>query len=203
MATVRTETLYLGPHSNGILLSPWEFDAAEFEVGCRYELVNGVVIVNPPPSLAERDPNEELGRWLRNYQESDAQGASLDFTVAEQTVHIGANRRRVDRAIWAGLGRLPHKTETPTITVEFVSAGRRSRERDYQLKRDEYRSAGVSEYWVLDRFERSLTVYRFGPGPMTRKVLTERQTYTTALLPGFKLPLARLITLMDRWSDHA
>lgn len=200
MATVQTEVLQLGPHSNGILLSPWEFDAAEYKAGYRYELVNGVVIVNPLPSLAERDPNEELGRWLRNYQDGHAQGASLDFTVAEQTVHIGANRRRVDRAIWAGLGRLPQHSETPTIAVEFVSEGRRSRERDYELKRDEYRAAGVAEYWVLDRFERCLTVCRFEAGRVTRKVLTERQTYATALLPGFKLPLARLFPLMDRWS---
>jgi len=39
MATVEMEVLQLGPHSNGMPLSPWEFDAAEFEPGWRYELV--------------------------------------------------------------------------------------------------------------------------------------------------------------------
>ena len=96
-----------------------------------------------------------------SYQETHPQGDSLDFTVSEQTVHIGPHRRHVDRAIWAGLGRLPQKDETPAITVEFVSEGRRSRQRDYQIKRDEYRSAGVREYWIIDRFARLLTVYRF------------------------------------------
>jgi Uma2 family endonuclease len=200
MATVELDVLRLGPHSNGMSLSPWEFDAAEFEPGWRYELVNGVLIVNPPPSLEERDATEELGHWLRNYQESHPQGASLDFTILEQTVHIGPHRRRVDRAIWAGLGRLPQNDETPTITVEFVSEGRRSRQRDYQIKRDEYRSAGVREYWIFDRFERSLTVYRFARGKITTKTITEQQTYTTPLLPGFELPLASLLALMDRWS---
>ena len=200
MATVEMEVLQLGPHSNGMSLSPWEFDAAEFEPGWRYELVNGVLIVNPPPSLEERDPNEELGRWLRNYQESHPQGDSLDFTVSEQTVHIGPHRRRVDRGIWAGLGRLPQKCETPTITVEFVSEGGRSRRRDYQIKRDEHRSAGVREYWIVDRFARLLTVYRFTRGKITTKAITEQQTYTTPLLPGFELPLASLLALTDRWS---
>ena len=65
MVVVKTSILQLGPESNGMSLTPWEFDAAEFEVGWRYELVNGVLIVNPPPSVKERDPNEELGRWLR------------------------------------------------------------------------------------------------------------------------------------------
>ena len=201
MATVEMGVLRLGPHSNGTSLSPWEFDAADFEPGWRYELVNGVLIVNPPPSLEERDPNEELGRWLRNYQESHPQGDSLDFTVSEQTVHIGPHRRRVDRAIWAGLGRLPQKDEMPTITVEFVSEGRRSRQRDYQIKRDEYRSAGVREYWIVDRFERLLTIYRFTRGRTTTKAVAEHQTYTTPLLPGFELPLASLLALMDRWSS--
>jgi Uma2 family endonuclease len=200
MATVEMGVLQLGPHSNGTSLSPWEIDAADFEPGWRYELVNGVLIVNPPPSLKERDPNEELGRWLRNYQETHPQGDSLDFTVSEQTVHIGPHRRRVDRAIWAGLGRLPQDDETPTITVEFVSEGRRSRQRDNEIKRDEYHSAGVREYWIIDRFARLLTVYRFARGKTTSKVIQEQQTYTPPLLPGFELPLASLLALMDRWS---
>ena len=61
MATVESQARPLGPHSNGTLLSPWEFDTAEFEPGWRYELVHGVLIVNPAPLLEERDPNEELG----------------------------------------------------------------------------------------------------------------------------------------------
>jgi Uma2 family endonuclease len=201
MPTVTMKALTLGPHANGLLLNPWEFDAAEFEPGWRYELINGVLTVNPPPSIQERDPNEELGRRLRNYQESHPDGAALDFTVSEQTVHIGPQRRRVDRAIWTGLGRLPHEDETPTITVEFVSRGRRNWQRDYQIKRDEYRSAGVREYWVIDRFQRRMTVFRFSRGETKEKTISPRQTYSTPLLPGFKLPLAAMLELMDRWNE--
>jgi Uma2 family endonuclease len=114
-------------------------------------------------------------------------------------VHIGPHRRRVDRAIWAGLGRLPHEDETPTIAVEFVSEGRRNRQRDYQIKRDEYRSAGVREYWIFDRFARRLTVHRCARGKTTTKVVEESGTYTTPLLPGFELRLAALLALTDRW----
>ena len=201
MPTVERDVLKLGPQSNGLLLNPWEFDAAEFEPGWRYELINGVLTVNPPPSIKERDPNEELGRWLRNYQESHPQGESMDFTVSEQTVHIGPQRRRVDRAIWAGLGRLPRDEETPTITIEFVSRGRRNRQRDYQIKRDEYRLAGVREYWVIDRFERQMTVYRFWRDKTTTKTVDQRHSYTTPLLPGFELPLGSLLELADRWHE--
>ena len=182
-----------------MLLSPWEFDGADFEPGWRYELVYGVLIVNPVPLLEERDPNEELGRWLRNYQESHPEGSSLDFTVSEQTVHIGSHRRRVDRAIWAGLGRLPKKSESPTIAVEFVSEGKRNQQRDYEIKREEYRTAGVLEYWVVDRFKHLLTVYHFSRGKIQAESYDREQTYVTQLLPGFELPLAKLFELADRW----
>jgi Uma2 family endonuclease len=96
---------------------------------------------------------------------------------------------------------LPREDETPTITVEFVSAGSRSPQRDYQIKRDEYRSAGVSEYWIIDRFERTMTVFQFDRGKMSKKIVAERETYRTPHLPGFDLPLAALLALTDRWSN--
>ncbi|MCA9189665.1 MAG: Uma2 family endonuclease [Pirellulaceae bacterium] len=202
MATIEqpaSSRLRLGQRSNGMLLSPWEFDNADFEPGWRYELVYGVLIVNPSPSIRERDPNEELGRLLRNYQESHPQGAALDCTVSEQTVNIGPHRRRVDRAIWAGLGRLPHENETPTITVEFVSEGKQNQQRDYQIKRDEYRTAGVKEYWILDRFAHTFAVYHFDGGKMANRVFQRDEPYATPLLPGFVVPLTRLFDLADRW----
>ncbi len=147
------------------------------------------------------DPNEELGRWLRNYQEDHPQGTSLDQTLPEETVNVGPHRRRVDRAIWAGLGRLPAEGEAPTIAVEFVSEGQQNRQRDYETKRHEYRSIGVREYWIIDRFQREMTAYRFDGRKVTVKKVAARQSYTTPLLPGFKLPLSRLFKLADRWNQ--
>ena len=202
MASVETSILKLGQHSNGMLLTPWEFDSADFDRGWRYELVNGVLVVNAAPLRNERDPNEELGHWLRSYQEDHPNGASLDLTIPEETVVIGPHRRRVDRAIWAGLGRLPGATEAPTIAVEFVSEGEQNRQRDYESKRDEYRSIGVREYWIFDRFERTMTVHQFERSRAVTKKFSTRQTYTTALLPGFKLPIGKLIKLAERWGGE-
>jgi Uma2 family endonuclease len=201
MATAEVTVVQAGPACNGMLLEPAEFDAAEFEDGWRYELINGVLVVSPSPLREERDPNEELAYLLRKYQKEHPNGSALNLTVSEETVHVGSHRRRVDRAIWAGLGRLPDQTETPTIAVEFVSAGKRSRQRDYETKRDEYQSAGVSEYWIIDRFARQMTVYRFEAERTPPLVTAEGSSYTTPLLPGFVLPLDELLRLADRWSD--
>lgn len=199
--SVETLPLQLGPDANGMLISPDEFDSAEFERGLCYELLRGVLIVTPPPLEQERDPNEELGHMLRTYQEQHAERAALDKTLPEHNLAVGSDRRRADRVVWTGLGRRPRRGEVPTIVVEFVSSGRRSRDRDYDEKRSEYLKIGVQEYWIIDRFQRTMTVHFGRDASGQPKVVAESETYTTPLLPGFQLSLARLFSLSDDWED--
>ncbi|MCI0458750.1 MAG: Uma2 family endonuclease [Gemmataceae bacterium] len=203
MATATVKRLrILGPESAGILMKPREFDRAEFVEGWRYELINGVLVVSSTPLRNERDPNEELGYLLRIYRDTHPQGSALDATLPEETVATGRNRRRADRVIWAGLGRLPTARDKPTIVAEFVSAGKRGHQRDYETKRTEYLAMTVKEYWIFDRFERTLTVFTRQRGKVKKRVFHEQQTYQTDLLPGFELPLARLFSLANRWPSE-
>jgi Uma2 family endonuclease len=199
--SLKSRTAPYGPDANGSMITPAEFDAAEFEEGWRYELINGVLIVTPIPLENETDPNEELGRLLRNYAAERPQGTALNATLPERTVKVNDNRRRADRVIWAGLGRRPRRGERPTIIVEFVSRRSRDRRRDYVTKRDEYLSIGVKEYWVIDRFTRTMSVMTRARGKNRVRVVKEEQVYKTDLLPGFELPLARLLALADSWAD--
>ncbi|MGB2608899.1 MAG: Uma2 family endonuclease, partial [Isosphaeraceae bacterium] len=77
-----------------------------------------------------------------------------------------------------------------------VSEGKRNRLRDYHEKRAEYLAAGVREYWIIDRFARTLTACR-NDRPDVQ--IPHDGTYQTRLLPGFDLPLARLLAVADRW----
>ncbi|HMF19743.1 MAG TPA: Uma2 family endonuclease [Gemmataceae bacterium] len=201
-AVLKKRDAIIGPGANGTVMTPQEFDRAEFEEGWRYELINGVLIVSPIPSLKEVDPNEELGYLLRKYQAEHPRGSSLDFTAPERTIHTKNNRRRVDRAIWAGLGRLPRKNEPPTVLAEFVSKGKRNRQRDYETKRDEYMEIKVAEYWIIDRFDRCMVVFTTQGGKIRKRVIRENQVYKTHVLPGFVVPLARLLALADRWTEE-
>jgi Uma2 family endonuclease len=199
--TLRPRTAPYGPGDNGTIMSPADFDRAEFEEGWRYELLNGVLVVTPIPLENETDPNEELGRLLRNYAAERPQGTALNATLPERTVKVNDNRRRADRVIWAGLGRRPRRGERPTIIVEFVSRRSRDRRRDYVTKRDEYLGIVVKEYWVIDRFTRTMSVMTRARGKNRVRVVKEEQVYKTDLLPGFELPLARLLALADSWAD--
>jgi len=199
MSTLIPSRIVLGPSLAGAFLSPEEFDAAdEADRDFRYELIDGRLIVTPPPLEAERGPNELLGHLLLLYQEQDPVGSALDATLPEHTVVTANNRRRADRVIWAGLGRQPEpRTDVPTIVVEWVSESKRDWKRDYLEKREEYLQTGVKEYWIFDRFRRTLTVYRAGTA--APQVAREAETYRTPLLPGFEVPIARLLAVADRW----
>jgi Uma2 family endonuclease len=137
---------------------------------------------------------------LRSYKESHPQGAVLDETAPEQTIPTTPNRRRADRAIWIGLGRPPDdEKDIPALVVEFVSPSKRDFRRDYEEKRDEYLAAGVLEYWVIDANRRTMTVYRQGAEGIESIVVPESQTYETDRLPGFVLPVSRLLANADQW----
>jgi Uma2 family endonuclease len=190
---------YLGPESEGLLMSPRVFDALEdYDENYQYELVNGVIIVSPIPLPQETGPNELLGVLLWLYQDTHPQGKALNLTLPQQYVATKKNTRRIaDRLIWAGLGRKPYEQEKPSIAVELVSRRKRDRQRDYVDKRKEYMAIKIPEYWILDRFQRTLTVFRHGPDGVSEQVTGETETYETPLLPGFQVPVGRLLAAAD------
>jgi Uma2 family endonuclease len=180
-------------------MTPEEFDAiTEYDENYHYELIRGVLVAISLPPPEETGSNELLGRLLLNYQEDHPQGSALDYTLPQQYVRTRTSRRLADRLIWTDLGRAPNvRRDLPTIAVEFVSAGRRNRQRDYVDKRREYLEAGIAEYWIFDRFRRTLTVVHNRPAGPEEQVIPEHGTYQSALLPGFEVPLARLLAAAD------
>ncbi|HVJ84896.1 MAG TPA: Uma2 family endonuclease [Caulifigura sp.] len=185
---------------NGMSMTVEEFRAAEEgEPGYRFDLIHGVLVVSPAPSAGERDPNGELEFRLRLYRRTHPQGSSLDLTLFEQELETSAGIRRADRVIWAGLGRKPDlDRDVPAIVVEFVSGTSRDRRRDYEEKRSEYIALGVKEYWIIDRFRRTMTVCVGAEKP---RIVRVKDIYSTPILPGFELPLAELFAITDSWAD--
>lgn len=197
------QTIVLNDSSAGVRMTPAEFDAIEegqFNEDYRFELVEGVLVVNPIEREGHSDPNDHLGFLLREYQLRHPEGKALDVTLPERHIFLARSRRKADRVLWIGLGRRPNpRRDVPAVVVEFVSPGRRSWMRDYIEKRDEYLALGVKEYWIIDPFRRDLTVYTQGPDGPVETVIQETETYTTPLLPGFQLPLAPLLAASDYW----
>ncbi len=96
----------------------------------------------------------------------------------------------------------PRRT-SPRSSSNSSPAVARDALRDYEQKRDEYLAAGVREYWIIDRFRRIMTVYRKGAARARPRSSPKAETYQTDLLPGFVLPLARLLGRADLWKKPA
>lgn len=194
----------LGPADNGRLMTPDEFDALtrdDVEEGYRYELIHGVFIVCPAAGPMETDPNGQLEFLLRLYDMHHP--GMIDKTLYETDIRTKTSWRRADRVIWIGLGRVPKiKRDVPTIAVEFLSAGTRSRRRDYEEKWQEYLDLGIQEFWLFDRFLKQLTVFHRRGGTDQEQVVPITATYTTPLLPGFELPVWQILSRAEDWEQE-
>ncbi len=197
----------LGPRDAGMPMTFGEFESAEFVPGPRYELIHGVLVVSPAPLPAERNSNDVLGHWLQQYQDAHPLGSALDLTLPGHDVRTKKCVRRCDRAIWIGLGRVPRcegpvaKRDRPSIIVEFPSSRPADQRRDYKEKMIEYRDIKVQEYWIIDRFRRNATIYRWRGKRWVKQVVKENDVYQTPLLPGFELPLAKLLAVSDKYRN--
>ena len=70
----------------------------------------------------------------------------------------------------------------PAIVVEFVSKRHRDRVRDYEEKRRQYLAIGVQEYWIIDRFQRIMTVLPpAGRVEPAEQIIKENEVYRTPL----------------------
>lgn len=194
----------IGPADNGRLMTPEEFDALtseDVEEGYSYELIHGVFVVSPFPGPVETDPNDQLGFLLRLYDMHHP--GVIDKTLYETYIRTKICRRRADRVIWIGLGRVPKlNQDVPTIAVEFLSFGKRNRKRDYDEKRQEYLDLGIREYWLFDRFKKQLTVFHRRDGKDQEQVIAAAESYRTPLLPEFELLVGQVLSRADDWKQE-
>ncbi|MEM7811073.1 MAG: Uma2 family endonuclease [Planctomycetota bacterium] len=83
--------------------------------------------------------------------------------------------------------------------AEYDAVETWDRHRDFVEKRSEYLKLGVREYWVIDRFRRTLTVCTTPDGEAGKRVVKADGTYRTDLLPGFELVLADVLAEADEF----
>ena len=190
----------ISPSCAGLRMTPEEFDAlTDFDERYRYELVRGVLVVTPPPPQPNAAPTTSLV-ICSGVTRSTTRKVSISMTPCPSTNPAGRRPPPGGPGHLGGAGTSARRgDDVPTIAVEYVSLGKRNWLRDYEEKRSEYRALGVAEYWVIDRFRRTMTVYRNPPRAPAEQVIAEHEVYRTDLLPGFELPLARLMAVADKW----
>jgi Uma2 family endonuclease len=113
--------------------------------GHRYELLDGVLIVTPAPSMRHQDAAFGLARLLHAAcpPELIVLMAPFDITLADDTV------LQPDVLVFVRKqGTTRQLPGAPLLAVEVLSPS--TRRFDLHLKRSRYEAAGTPAYWVLD-----------------------------------------------------
>ncbi|MCA1712729.1 MAG: Uma2 family endonuclease [Actinobacteria bacterium] len=123
-----------------------EFVLLESETGERFELVDGALLVSPPPG------NLHMAISRRLFRQLDAQCAPPLEAAFEVAVRIGRSARvpdlavvRADAPVGHGIGYAP---EHLVLAVEIVSPS--SHTNDRLVKPAEYAAAGIPSYWRVE-----------------------------------------------------
>ena len=191
--TTQTE-LVLGIDDHGVPLSADEFAAARFEEPWRYELVKGKLVVMAPSGHEHMRTGEPIRDALVVYK--GAHPERVAHVVSEAWISVdGKNQRIADHAVYlkGNKSNFTIPELVPDLVFETVSGGGEDRQRDYVDKRAEYLRIGVKEYVIVDRFLHRVTVLRRVRGRFSETELVPKETYTTPLLPGLKIPLSGII----------
>jgi Uma2 family endonuclease len=136
--------------------------------GNRYELLEGMLLVTPAPSITHQLVATRLAHILMN---------ALGDGRKAHVVAVGALQRgektQLQPDILVFPASFPPDTDWRTIqgwwlAVEVMSPS--SRVYDRVVKRDAYLALGVDEYWVVDIRDRSIEVWKRGSAASERAV---------------------------------
>jgi Uma2 family endonuclease len=147
------------PKYSGLRLSADDFMELPDD-GHRYELINGVMLMTPPPSFEHSDLAAEVHAQLIEY----VRPRRLGKLFSEPGLRLGPDRVYQPDIAFYATGRTAGTKKllaiAPDLVVEFLSP--RTRAKDLNTKREDYEQFGVQEYWAIGRDEAWKFVLRDG-----------------------------------------
>lgn len=126
--------------------------------GNTYELIDGELFVTPAPSPA----HEQLAVVMRDMLSPYVRTHHLGHVYTPHAVvQTDGSQVEPDLMVRPTTSTLPEtwaEMPTPNLVVEILSST--TRRRDHEQKREFYLRIGVAEYWIVDRWSRSICVVR-------------------------------------------
>jgi len=195
--------LYLTPKDHGRPLSFEDFQHARSREGYHYELIDGRLVVSPLPNLPHDRVRDLIKALLERYKTQNpealrhVQGPARVFipgrraTTAPEPDIAGYRHFPTDR----DLDSVHWQDISPIIVVEILSRGNADKDLARNL-RLYLQVPTIREYWIVDprrdAARPALSVYRRRSTRWQRPLqVPPGTTYTTRLLPGFTLTLAK------------
>jgi Uma2 family endonuclease len=161
----------------------------------RYELIDGVVVMSPSPTVLHQQIVFEVTGQLWAYRQSHVESlivSDTDLYLSGELVYrpdVCAYRTGIPVTPEARL------TTPPDFVVEVLSRG--NRPLDLFTKRDDYDRFGVLEYIVIDPDDGAVRHWRRGPSALT-EVAVQGTRVPILSLPGFELDIARVRSMLPK-----
>lgn len=164
----------------------------------RYELIAGELHVSCAPGLPHQLVLQRLQLALGNYLKANpigivAPGAGVVFSDYDSVIPdlVFVRNERWDKIV-----ANDRFVAAPNLVIEVVSSGPENRKRDFKAKRELYGRFGVEAYWIVDRENRLITIYRLQGETLEEIVrLGEDDNLTSPLLSGLVLNVGSLFIL--------
>jgi Uma2 family endonuclease len=192
--------LKLGPADHGRPMSLQEFLAGDYQEGSLYELIDGRLYVSPLPDPPENVVEQWLHFKLKLYSRDHP--AVVNYVTNKARVFVPGRPRATalepDVAVYRKfpldrpLRELRWQELSPLLVAEVLSKDDPAK--DLVRNVDLYLQVpSIKEYWLLDTREDpelpGMRVYRRRRTRWRILEVVPGATYTTPLLPGFKLTL--------------
>jgi len=161
--------------------------------GRLYELIEGELLMTPPPSTEHQRISRDLGYWLISHLREHDGGEVLSAPTGVKLSDEDVLEPDLLVVLREHLDRIGHQVVEgpPDLVVEILSAG--TAKRDLGPKRRAYKDAGVVEYWIVDPESESVEVLTLEHGRYQRFGLFRRSdVLRSQVLPDLEIPLAEI-----------
>ena len=173
----------------------YDLDALPENEGIQREIIDGELFVTRAPHWKHQNIitniSVPLHEWSKIYS---------GFVIPSPGIIPSKEDSVIPDLVWVSNERLAaieddagHFTDFPELVVEVLSAGERNIHRDKKAKLKLYSQGGVREYWIVDRFNQQLEVYRQEKGQLTLvETLTATDSLTSPLFTNFCLSISQV-----------
>ncbi len=164
------------------------------EPGCRFEILEGILVKELSPSMQHQRVSRELGRQLMAFFDSFEQGGELFFAPLDMTL-TASNVLQPDILFVSGAQKEVMREERIDgpceLVVEIMSPT--NRRKDRLQKMEIYRKAGIPHYWLADPEENTLEAFMLRDGSYTLIVAGgPGDEFTHPEFPGLDMDLERI-----------
>lgn len=164
------------------------------EPGYRFEILEGVLLKEPSPSMQHQRVSRELGYQLITFFKGFDPEGELFFAPLDVTL-TAVNVLQPDLLFISGVNREIMREEridgACDLVVEIMSPA--NRRKDRLQKMEIYRKAGIPHYWLVDPEENTLEAFLLRDGNYTLvSVGAPGDKFNHPAFPGLNLDLEKI-----------